>query len=139
MARDSLVMSLTQSHERRGEFRLFNPTIGAGASPTGEMLLNVSRSGLAVGVKNCRFARGEHYQVTLEHGTNRADLEGRVCWTRSTWSRESAEPGAGGYFQAAGLEITAPLTDEQQERWRSLREQVQDGSAMLDVRIGPLT
>lgn len=138
-ARDSLVLSLTQPQERRGEFRLFNPTVGAPVAPTGEMLLNISRSGIAVGVrKKCTFARGEHYRVTLEDGTNRADLEGKVCWTRSNWQRNSVESKGNEYFQAAGLAIAEPLTREQERHWQALRDLVQDGSAALDVKIAPV-
>jgi hypothetical protein len=137
-ARESLVLSLAQPEERRGEFRLFSPAMGARMSPAGEMLLNISRSGLAVGVKRCTFARGERYRVTLADGTNQADLEGRVCWTRSTWPRESAASDTGGYFQAAGLALAEPLTREQENRWRTLRESVQEGVAALEVKIDPM-
>jgi hypothetical protein len=137
-ARESLVWSLAQPEERRGEFRLFSPTMGARMSPLGERLLNISRSGLAVGVKKCTFARGEHYRVTLADGSNQADLEGRVCWTRSTWPRESTASDAGGYFQAAGLAIAEPLTRDQAKRWRMLRESVQEGVDALEVTIAPV-
>lgn len=137
-ARDSLVLSLSQPQERRGEFRSFNQTVGTRVPRNGEMLLNISRSGIAVGVsKKCTFARGEHYKVTLVAGTIRADLEGKVCWTRSVWPRGSVESKNGEYFQAAGLAINDPLSKEQQECWRALRELVQEGSAALDVKVSP--
>lgn len=137
-ARKSLAFSLVQPTERRGEFRLFHPTIGNGTSTKGQMLLNVSRSGLAVGVRNrCTFARGERYRIVLEDGTMQADLEGKVCWTRSTWPRGSAESQESEYFQAAGLEIAEPQSSEEQERWRALRALVQDGSTDLDLQISP--
>lgn len=138
-ARDSLVLSLTQPQERRGEFRLFNQAVGTQVSPNGEMLLNISRSGIAVGVrKKCTFARGEHYKVTLDDGTLQADLKGKVCWTRSTWPRDSVESQTSEYFQAAGLAIDEPHSREQQERWRALRVLVQEGSTAVDVKISPV-
>ena len=139
MDRESLVQSLTQPQERRGEFRLFNSTIGARVAPTGEMLLNMSRSGIAMGVRRrCTFARGEHYRVILDDGTNRTDLEGKVCWTRSTWPQGAVESNGSEYFQSAGLAITAPLSNEQEASWEALREMAQDGSAALDVEISPV-
>ena len=138
-ARDSLVLSLSQPQERRGEFRLFNSTAGTRVMPTGEVLLNISRSGIAVGVrKKCTFARGEYYRVILDDGMNRAAVEGKVCWTRSTWPRDSIASNSGEYFQAAGLAVAPPLSSEQERRWQALRELVQDGSAALDVKIAPL-
>ncbi len=138
-ARDTLVLSLTQPEERRGEFRLLSPARGSRMTPRGQMLLNVSRSGIAVGIrKKCAFARGETYRVSLDDGTIQADLEGRVCWTRSTWPRKSADSEEGEYFQAAGLVFARPLTADQEERWQSLRDLVQDGSAELDLKISPV-
>jgi len=137
-ARNSLALSLVQPDERREEFRLFNPSLGTGVSTHGEVLLNVSRSGIAVGVsRKCTFARGEHYKVTLDDGTTQADLEGRVCWTRSTWPRGAFEGNGGDYFQAAGMAISERLSVEQEERWRALRTLVQEGSAALDLKIWP--
>ena len=138
-ARDSLTLSLTRPQERRGEFRLFSSAAGTRVSPTGEILLNISRSGISVGVRRkCTFARGERYSVALDDGTNRADLEGEVCWTRSTWPRGSVESKSSEYFQAAGLAIAAPLSRDQENCWKALRELVQDGAAVLDVKIAPV-
>lgn len=137
-ARNSLVESLEQPEERRDEFRLFNPSLGSRVSRHGEVLLNVSRSGIAIGVrKKCTFARGEQYMVTLDDGTTQADLQGRVCWTRSTWAGEALEDDGGDYFQAAGMAISEPLSVEQEKRWQALRTLVQDGSAVLDLKISP--
>ena len=138
-ARESLVSSLVQPQERRGEFRLFHPIIGTSLSPHGEMLLNVSRSGIAVGVrKKCTFARGEWYKIALDDGATQADLEGKVCWTRSTWPRGSVEAKESEYFQAAGLVIAEPLSRVQEKRWKVLRELAQDGSAVLGLKISPV-
>ena len=137
-ARESLALSLAQPQERRGEFRLLSPTMGIRVPPEGEMLLNVSRSGLAVGAKRCTFARGEHYRLTLADGSHQTNLEGRVCWTRSTWLRESRASDTSAYFQTAGLAISEPLTREQEEGWRTLRESLQEGQAALEVEIRPV-
>lgn len=138
-ARKSLAVSLTQPEERRGEFRLFNPTMSNTPSPKGEMLLNVSASGLAVGVRNrCAFARGERYKIVLENGSLHADLEGKVCWTRSTWPKVLPDVSNGEYFQAAGMLIEPPTSPEQMERWEALRRLVQDGSTALGLRIAPV-
>ena len=136
--RESLALSLTQARERRGEFRLLSPTLEIGTAPAGEMLLNVSRSGLAVGAKKCTFARGELYRLTLGDGSNQAKLEGRVRWTRSTWPREANTSDTNGYFQTAGLAIAEPLSREQEERWRIVRESVQEGQVTLEVKIDPV-
>lgn len=137
-ARKSLIVSMVKPQERRDEFRLFHPTLGTTESTRGEMLLNVSRRGVALGVRNrCTFARGERYQITLDDGTIQTDLEGQVCWTRSTWPRMAVEAQNGEYFQAAGLVIAEPLSMQQEERWKILRDLVQDGSAALGLKISP--
>lgn len=137
-ARNSLVQSLSQEEERRLESRLSGPTLAAKAAPSGEVLLNVSRSGIAVGIsRRCAFARGEHYKVSLIDGSTRADLEGLVCWTRSSWSSDSQTGNHDGYFQAAGLEIVEPLSTDQESSWRVLRELIESGSVELDLQISP--
>ena len=138
-ARNSLALSLVKPQDRREEFRLFHPTAGTSVTSRGEMLLNVSPSGMALGVRRkCTFARGERYRITFDDGTTQADVEGRVCWTRSAWPRESVETQRGEYFQAAGFVIAEPLSNDQQERWKTLRDLVQDGSAAVDLKISPV-
>ena len=125
--------------DRRGEFRLFHPGFDGVLSESGEILLNMSRSGLAIGVRHkAAFARGERYRVLLQEGDTRADVEGRVCWTRSIWHRETPGNGRTEYFQTAGLAIAGFASPDEEENWHTLRQLVQEGVTSLEMRLTPV-
>lgn len=125
--------------DRRAEFRLFQPGFEGIFADSGEILLNMSQSGVAIGVRHkAAFARGERYVVTLQEGETRADIEGRVCWTRSIWHRQSPGNGRSEYFQTAGLAIANALSPAEEESWKTLLQRVQDGVTSLEMKISPI-
>ena len=137
-ARNSLVQSLSQAEERRLETRLLTRPLESAVSSDGQVLLNVSRSGMAVGIRRrCVFARGERYEVSLVDGPTRAELKGTVCWTRSSWADRAPAGNHDGYFQTAGLAFSEPLSTDQRKNWQALRELIESGSADLDLEISP--
>lgn len=85
-----------------------------------EELLDFSNLGLAVRVQDrCRFARGEHYRLTLSQGPSSIDVRGLVRWTHSTWETSPGEDSKS-YCQIAGLSFDEFHSPEACEEWQFL-------------------
>ena len=73
--------------------------------------------------------------ISLRAGTVWVEVEGRVCWTRSSWHRDPLTSDRQAYCQTAGFIIGEELSAEQEGRWQTLRETVQNGSAQLEIGL----
>ena len=81
----------------------------------------------------CRFATGEIHHFTLGVGVDTFDVEGKVCWTESTWRYLP------GYFdpvyhQTAGFDIAESLEGDTQEIWEILRSMVKARPVSIRVQ-----
>lgn len=92
-------------------------------------LLNISRHGMAVEVPvAAALARGDSRRFTLQDLHHSVEVQGRVCWVRSSW-REQGAPGTVQYFQIAGFGFEQILTEEPMGIWSNLQPFLRENGA----------
>lgn len=135
--RESLSTSIFRAVEnRREDGRLAIAGKRNGVARQDWVLVNMSQTGMAIRVwGRAPFARGEKFTISLRSNGTRAEVEGRVCWTRSSWHGDQAGQTGKGYCQTAGFVISEDLSEEQESSWQALQELAQNGSDQLEIGL----
>ena len=136
-SRESLSSSIVRAVEnRRDDGRLAVAGKRAGMGGQDWVLVNTSQRGMAIRVwGRAPFARGERYTISLRAGAVRAEVEGRVCWTRSSWHRDLFGGGRQAYCQTAGFSVGDNLSVEQVQRWLAVQELAEERSVRLEIGL----
>jgi hypothetical protein len=136
-SRDTLSKSIVrQVEKRREDGRLAIAGKRAGMAQQDWILVNTSEGGMAIRVwGRAPFARGEKYVVSIRAGALRVEVEGRVCWTRSSWHRDLLGGDRKAYCQTAGFAVGEGLTAEQESGWQTLREMAEERSVRLVIGL----
>lgn len=119
--------------ERRLESRLSVPERGLSPYSKSGVLLNLSEKGFAVEIpERCRFARGESHRLRLSVRSGSVEVDGTVCWTKSTWDK--AQPSSRTrYSQIAGFEILDSVPDDTLSILGIVRGMVRDSRVAVEV------
>lgn len=135
--RESLSISIFRAvGNRRGDGRLAIAGKRNGVAQQDWVLVNMSQTGMAIRVwGRAPFARGEKFTISLRSGATRAEVEGRVCWTRSSWHGELTGPERRAYCQTAGFVIDEAVSTEQEGPWQALHEIAFNGSDQLEIGL----
>ena len=135
--RESLSTSIFRAVEnRRGDGRLAIAGKRNGVARQSWVLVNMSQTGMAIRVwGRAPFARGEKFTISLRSNGTRAEVEGRVCWTRSSWHGDATGLERKAYCQTAGLVIDEGTSDEQRGSWQALQEIALNSSDQLEIGL----
>ena len=128
---ESLSAAVEQLNENRRDGRVATAGRRTGMARQDWILVNLSQKGLAIRVwGRAPFARAEKYVISIRSGALRAEVEGQVRWTHSSWHRDPQV-----YCQTAGFEVCDGLTAEQILRWVRLQDLAARGSVQLEVGL----
>ena len=135
--RESLSTSIFRAvGNRRGDGRLAIAGKRNGVAQQDWVLVNMSQTGMAIRVwGRAPFARGEKFTISLRSNGTRAEVEGRVCWTRSSWHGDQAGQTGKAYCQTAGFVIDEEPSEDQEESWKALQEIALSGSDQLEIGL----
>lgn len=134
-AREALRQSIAlEAPERRGASRMPVRAYRRQGRQLNRAVLNLSSTGMAVQVPSeCRFGTGEIHHFALTVGTDTIDVEGRVCWTESSWRRLPGREESV-YTQIAGIDLLDSLVGRTQETWQILISMVGEQSVTIRLK-----